>query len=458
MLSELISAALVGAGFLLIFGLAEIWRSLGNPSAELSRKSVHFAGGLLVLAFPWIFANRWTVIGLVSVFAFLIWGTERVGLLKSVHGVARKTEGGLFYPLAVALLFVLAYDNPAFYVVAALTLIVSDAAAAVLGTAYGTTKYSVEEDQRSLEGSMSFLVITFLVVHLPLLLMTEIDRGVSAILAVLISLIVTLLEGVSLRGSDNFIVPMATFYLLIRFTSESFDIITTHLFTLLAILALVSLFGLTSKFLRTSGVMAATLFFYAVYLFGGAGWITAPAIALITLVAVRYLLREVVDRYNAQHQVLATLYAVIVMMVVLIVHDVLPRVMSGPEWLLNGDAFRAPFVGVVVGQLTMMLVTQFRPFQPGNREPTSVLVTLGLFALALALVAPLGLSVTGGLALASFGTAAAIAGLATLLYWLMRKLEGWPSRTPWNMRLQTACLTLATLVVLPVHFQILGGG
>ena len=91
MLSELISAALVGAGFLLIFGLAEIWRSLGNPSAELSRKSVHFAGGLLVLAFPWIFANRWTVIGLVSVFAFLIWGTERVGLLKSVHGVARKT-------------------------------------------------------------------------------------------------------------------------------------------------------------------------------------------------------------------------------------------------------------------------------------------------------------------------------------------------------------------------------
>ena len=235
MLSELISAALVGAGFLLIFGLAEIWRSLGNPSAELSRKSVHFAGGLLVLAFPWIFANRWTVIGLVSVFAFLIWGTERVGLLKSVHGVARKTEGGLFYPLAVALLFVLAYDNPAFYVVAALTLIVSDAAAAVLGTAYGTTKYSVEEDQRSLEGAMSFLVITFLVVHLPLLLMTEIDRGVSAILAVLISLIVTLLEGVSLRGSDNFIVPMATFYLLIRFTSESFDIITTHLFTLLAI-------------------------------------------------------------------------------------------------------------------------------------------------------------------------------------------------------------------------------
>ena len=440
MLSELIRAALVGAGFLLIFGGAEAWRTLGQPSAELSRKSVHFAGGLLVLAFPWIFTSRWTVIGLVSVFAFLIWGTARVGLLKSVHGVARKTEGGLFYPLAVALLFVLAYDNPAFYLVAALTLIVSDAAAALLGTAYGTVTYSVEEDRRSLEGSISFLVITFLVVHLPLLLMTDIDRGVSVILAVLISLIVTLLEGVSLRGSDNLIVPMATFYLLMRFTSEGFGI------------------GLTSRFLRTSGVMAATLFFYAVYLFGGAGWITAPAIALIALVAMRYFLREVVDQYNVQHQVLATLYAVIVILVILIVHDVLPRVMSGPEWLLNGEAFRAPFVGVVVGQLTMMLITQFSPFRPGNREPTSVSMTLGLFALALGLVAPLGLGATGGIALAPFGTAAAIAALATLLYWRMRKLPGWPSRPPWNMRLQTACLTLATLLVLPVHFQILGGG
>lgn len=458
MLSELIRASLVGAGFLLIFGFAEAWRNFGQPSVELSRKSVHFMGGLLVLAFPWIFESRWTVIGLVLVFAFLIWGTEKVGLLKSIHGVARKTEGGLFYPLAVALLFIVAYDNPPFYLASALALIVSDAAAAILGTRYGTKTYSVEEDRRSLEGSISFFVITLLVVHLPLLLMTEIDREVSVILAVLISLIVTLLEGVSLRGSDNLIVPMATFYLLVRFTPEDFGTITTHLFTLLSILAFVSLFGLTSQFLRTSGVMAATLFFYAVYLFGGVGWITAPAIAFTTLVALQYILRDSGVHHDAQHQVLATLYAVIVILVVLIVHDVLPRVMSEPIWLLNGEVFRGPFVGVVIGQLTMMLVTQFKPFQPGNREPTSVPMTLGLLALALGLVAPLGLVTTGGLTLVSVGAAATIAILATLLYWLMRKLPWWPSRTPWNMRLQTACIILATLLVLPVHFQILRAG
>ena len=458
MLSELIRASLVGAGFLLIFGVAEAWRIFGQPSVELSRKLVHFMGGLLVLAFPWIFDSRWTVIGLVLVFAFLIWGTEKVGLLKSIHGVARKTEGGLFYPLAVALLFIVAYDNPPFYLASALALIVSDAAAALLGTRYGTKTYSVEEDRRSLEGSISFFVITLLVVHLPLLLMTDTDRGVTVILAVLISLIVTLLEGVSLRGSDNLIVPMATFYLLVRFTPEDFGTITMHLFTLLSILAFVSLFGLASHFLRTSGAMAATLFFYAVYLFGGGGWVTAPAIAFTTLVALQYILRDSGVHHDAQHQVLATLYAVIVILVVLIVHDVLPRVMSEPMWLLSGEVFRGPFLGVVIGQLTMMLVTQFKPFHQGNREPTSIPMTLGLLALALGLVAPLGLVATGGLTLVSFGAAATIAVLATLLYWLMRKLPWWPSRTPWNMRLQTACIILATLLVLPVHFQILRGG
>lgn len=458
MWSELIRAALVGAGFLLIFGMAEAWRSLRQPSVELTRKLVHFGGGLLVLAFPWIFASRWTVIGLVSVFAFLIWVSEKAGFLNSIHGVARRSEGGLFYPLAVGLLFVFAYDNPTFYLIAALTLIVSDTAAALLGTAYGTTTYSVEEDRRSLEGSVSFFATAFVVVHLPLLLMTDIDRGMSVMLAVHIALIVTFLEGVSLRGSDNFLVPMATFYLLIRFASEDLSLITTHFLTILLILAFVSLFGLTSQLLRVSGVMAATLFFYAVYLFGGAGWIAAPAVALITLVAMRRTLRDRDIQYDAQHQVLATLYAVAVILVVLIAHDVLPRAISGPEWLVSGEAFRAPFVGVVAGQLTIMLTTQFSPFRPGNAEPTSISMTFGLFVLALGLVAPLGLIATGELELAPFATATAIAALATVIYWFMRKLQWWPSRTPWNMRLQTACLISATLLVLPMHFRILGGG
>lgn len=222
-------AAAVGSGFLLIFAAAELWRRYGSPPVEWSRKFVHFFGGLLVLLFPWVFTSRWTVAGLAGVFGVLIWGTRRLGLLNSVHGVSRESEGGLYYPLGVVLLFTLAYDQRSFYLIAALALVVSDTAAALLGTAYGRTTYLVENDRRSFEGSVSFFVTTFLVVHVPLLLMTQVDRDVSLLLALHISMVVTLFEGVSLRGSDNLFVPLGAYYLLARFAPESGGVLLGHL-------------------------------------------------------------------------------------------------------------------------------------------------------------------------------------------------------------------------------------
>ena len=64
---ESLRAALVGAGFLLIFAAAEAWRRASGPPVEWTRKLVHFAGGLLVAAFPWLFASPWTVLALAAI-------------------------------------------------------------------------------------------------------------------------------------------------------------------------------------------------------------------------------------------------------------------------------------------------------------------------------------------------------------------------------------------------------
>lgn len=457
-MAELPRAAAVGAGFLLIFGAAEAWRWFAKPPPELSRKFVHFVGGLLVLAFPWIFTSRWTVLWLASCFALLIWGTRRLGLLQSVHSISRRSEGGLFYPLAVVLLFTLAYEQPVFYLVAALALVVSDTAAALLGSTYGRTTYSVESDRRSLEGSASFFVTTFLVVHVPLLLMTEVGRDASVLLGIHISLIVTLIEGVSLRGSDNLLVPLATYYMLVRFVPEPAGLVAGHLAALVAMILLLGLLCLRSKLMRTSGVMAAALFFYGVYVFGGGDWLVAPTIALAALAALRHFRRDRGPLPDAHYQVLATIYAVLVALVLLATHDVTARVLAGPDWLVGGEAFRAPFIGVIAGQLSLVSLTQFRPFGPGNREPTSLPFTLAVGVAAVLLVVPTGLWFGGGVTAASVATAAAIALAATAIYWTARTLPGWPAEPPWNMSLQTACSAAATLLVLPIHFRFLAGG
>jgi phytol kinase len=458
-MTEALRAAAVGAAFLGIFAAAELWRRYGDPPAEWSRKFVHFAGGLVVLAFPWIFTSRWTVAALVAVFVTLIWGTRRLGWLQSVHGVARKTEGGLFYPLAVAALFTLSHDRPVLYLISMLTLVGSDAAAAVLGSAYGRTTYAVEEGRRSLEGSAAFFLATFLAVHLPLLLMTPVDRGVSVLLAVQVALLVTLFEGVSLWGSDNLLIPLSTYYLLLRFTPAAAGEIATHILVLVALLLFLGVLGQRARLLRTSGVMATALFFYAVYFLAGATWMAAPALALLGLTALRYVRGgRRPSLPEADYQVLATFYAVVVGVALLVAHDVAPRLAGDAEWLRLGEAFRAPFVGAIAGQLAIVAATQIRPFDSDRREPPSLPLTLALLAGSLALVVPPALWLTGGLGASPMATAAAIAAAAALIYRWARLLPGWPTAPPWNLRLQTVSLLLATALVLPVHLWLLASG
>ncbi|GMR12182.1 MAG: hypothetical protein BMS9Abin29_0370 [Gemmatimonadota bacterium] len=457
-MAELLRAGAVGLAFLLIFATAEFWQRCRNPPVEWSRKFVHFMGGLLVLGFPWIFETRWSVLVLAASFAAMIWSTRRIGLLQSVHGVSRASHGGLFYPLGVVLLFTLAYDRPVLYLAAALTLIVADTAAALLGSAYGRKTYAVEDDHRSIEGSAVFLLVTFLAVHVPLLLMTGIDRYASVLVAVHVAMVVTLFEGVSLRGSDNLLIPLGAYLLLLRLTAEPVSVVSGHIVALVATLVLLGIVAWRSHLLTTSGVMAASLFFYWVYALGGVEWLAAPAMAVLGLAGLRAVLGSRVSLPEAEYQVVATFYAVAVAILLLIASDIVRFLAEAPQWLGSAEALQGPYTGAIIGQVAIVATTQLQPFGPGRRRPPSIRATLALLAAAFLVLGPPVLWLTGGLSTLAVSTSAAIALMAVTLYWVARRLSGWPAEQPWNMRLQAACVAAATVVVVPVHLLVLAGG
>ncbi len=382
----------------------------------------------------------------------------------SVHGVARESEGSLFYPLAVVILFTISYDQPAFYLASALALIVSDTAAALLGSTYGRTRYDVEQDRRSMEGSGSFFLVTFLAVHLTLLLMTEIDRSVSVLVAVQVASVLTLLEGVSLHGSDNLLVPLATYYLLLRLTPESPGVIVGHTGVLVAILVVLSLLARRSRLLKASGVMAASLFFYLVYSLAGPGWMLAPALGFVGIAGMRAYVAGVREDKGAsgplptaEFQVLATFYATVVPILLLIAHDLVNTMDGVPLWLEPFQAFGGLFTGAVAAQFAIVAATQLKPFGVEGRQPPPLLTTLALAATAFLLVGPVGLRLPDGLSTMALATTAALPVLAVLIYWTARRLPGWPAAPPWNMRLQAASVATATGLVLPIHLWLLAG-
>ena len=70
--SEIGSALIVAAIFLILVGLGELLRGTGACSQEGTRKFVHFTGGIVSLSFAYIFTSHWTVLGLGFVFIALM--------------------------------------------------------------------------------------------------------------------------------------------------------------------------------------------------------------------------------------------------------------------------------------------------------------------------------------------------------------------------------------------------
>lgn len=442
---EAARAAAVGGLFLLLFAAAEVWRRWARPPVEWTRKSVHIGGGMVALAFPWIFSSHWTVLGLGVAFGLILWGTRKLGLLGSVHGVERRSEGGLYYPVAIYLLFLIGADTPVFYLISLLALVLSDAFAALLGTAYGRHTYRVETDQRSVEGSAVFFFTTFLGVHLPLLLLTDVGRAATVLVAVQIALLVTFLEAVSLRGNDNLIVPIATYYLLAKLTPHTSSFIAGQLLAQLLILAAIGWLAWRSRLLTVSGALAATLFFYGALALGGVVWVVAPAVAIAVFLGFYQRSRSRPGSRTPSYQVLAVFYTGIVPLALYALSDTLETVRGSPGGAGPGDPVYPVYLGAVAAQLAMLVLVWMEGPDPDRRLAAQRALPALLVGTA---VIPIG-ALAGAVAGVGWGVALATAAAGFATYLALRQVTPGPGMA--DLRVHAVCTAMGAAAILPLQ-------
>lgn len=273
--NEVTRAAAVSLLFLVIFAAAEIWRRGGNPETEKTRKLVHFASGAVCLSFAYLFRSQWTVLALCTAFVGIMIVSKRFGLLQSVHGIKRTSSGGIYYPMAIYFTFFIAciYDRPHFYLIAILVLALSDSLAALIGGRYGFKVYRVEEDFKSLEGSVVFFLVTFIVVHVGLLLLTPIGRLESLLAAAYLSLLVTAFESISLGGADNIFIPIGTIAVLIRTAEMPAETMAVRIGIVIALFVAVHCISRRTGHLGLTAVIAIAMVGYAAYALAGQAWV-----------------------------------------------------------------------------------------------------------------------------------------------------------------------------------------
>lgn len=265
-MTDLICASIISIIFSVIFIIAEVWRKFGAPT-EVTRKFVHFGGAFVTIFFPFLFKSHWTVLILALIFALIMIVTKKFGLLQSVHAVERKSDGAIYHPIAIYACFLYSQilNQPWFYVISILILAISDALAALVGKSYGAKEYLVEVGSRkTIEGSVTFFLTSFLIVHLILLLATDTGRLESVLIALLISIIVTLFEGVSLKGADNLFIPLGTMFILSKNITPTIEGIAFQILILFGFLIGYLILMFPYKRIGFSGVILLGLINYTI--------------------------------------------------------------------------------------------------------------------------------------------------------------------------------------------------
>lgn len=213
-------------------------------TAEVQRKAVHIGTGLYALTLPWLFPDRWPVYMLIAVtlgvmLVLRLPNVAKRGLGATLHGVARKSYGDILLALSIGICFFLSAGDTVLFVLPIAVLTLADAAAALVGSAYGKRLFQVEESQKSVEGSVVFFMVTLLIALIVLMLFSPYPPVNILMLSLMIAAFGTLVEADSWRGFDNLFLPLG---LLVFLSTHGQSSIIELL--LLAALFLLSLAGM----------------------------------------------------------------------------------------------------------------------------------------------------------------------------------------------------------------------
>lgn len=260
-----------------------LWTGL---HAEVARKILHVSLGLISATFPWLFDGAAPVVALGLIAAAALVAVRLVPTFKSrttgvIDGVDRVSLGEVYFPLSVALLFWLSDGYWLLFVIPILVLTFGDALAALVGISYGRVRYMTADGFKSVEGSLAFFTVTFLAVHIPLLLFSSVGRAESLLIALMIGLIVMMLEAIAWRGLDNFFIPLGTWLLLTLYLPLPPQALLLRFGVTLATTLFVFYWRSRST-MDDAALITAALYGYAILMVGGPIWMIAPAALFMT--------------------------------------------------------------------------------------------------------------------------------------------------------------------------------
>ena len=229
------------------------------------RKSVHVALGLTILIISFVLERNVLLYLIIAgtLFSFLTFNHKKFHLL---HKTEKKSLGTLYYPVGILSSYVILYHLPVYYFQSSLLLLsISDTLANLVGQIQKSNGwFRVFHDRKSVYGMIAYILSAILILYLFLPDFLSLDM--AYILFVLLWAVI--LETASVRGSDNFSIPVGL--ALFFFLTDHYELNYLYLFILLIALVPAGLLLFRFNVLTRRGSFVAYLLGF--YLAGIAGW------------------------------------------------------------------------------------------------------------------------------------------------------------------------------------------
>ncbi len=200
---ELLIAA---AGVFAILAASQIlWRQKIIKD-EVARKFVHILVGIFVAFWPYFMS--WQQIVCMSLLLLVGVVVSRYGnVFKAVHGVSRKTQGDVLFPVGIGLSALL-MPAPIIFTAAILHVALADGLAAVIGKQYGSFRYTIRNHVKSFVGSAVFYITSTLIIVAVIIVSGATITWPVVPLIIWLPLAATVVENMAIGGLDNIFVPL----------------------------------------------------------------------------------------------------------------------------------------------------------------------------------------------------------------------------------------------------------
>ena len=157
------------------------------------------------------------------IFVFINFISYKYNIIKSMERDENERDGlgTVYYAITLLILSIITFGPLNYYkeifgpligLVGVIVMGYGDGIAAIVGKAIKSPSYKIGTSTKTLAGSFAMLCITFVIVSG---FLAYIKTSNWFIKSVMISILATIIEAVSIKGTDNLTVPIITFGMLL---------------------------------------------------------------------------------------------------------------------------------------------------------------------------------------------------------------------------------------------------